>query len=124
MIDLVGGHRGDAELGRDRFDRSPRDIEVHVAIGGEVRTDVALIEPLRFITRQPGEERRDVVDGQAGLCGDRLEGPLVGPHERPQRGAVQRDMGGVGRDAHGGDLEVIADPGQQVEPFLVGDLFG
>ena len=34
------------------------------------------------------------------------------------------DMGGVNGDAHGGDLEVIADPGQQMEPFFLGDLFG
>ncbi|HUH67949.1 MAG TPA: hypothetical protein VLZ05_03175 [Mycobacterium sp.] len=33
-------------------------------------------------------------------------------------------MDGVHRDAHGGDLEVIADPGQQVESFFFGDLFG
>jgi hypothetical protein len=92
--------------------------------GGEVRADVAFVVPLRLITRQPVEERGDVVDGQRGLFGDCPEGPLVGPHQRLQRGAVQRDMDGVHGDAHGGDLEVIADPGQQLEPFFLDDLFG
>jgi hypothetical protein len=47
--------------------------------GVEVRADVAFVVLLRFITRQPVEERGDVVDGQAGLFGDRLQRPLVGP---------------------------------------------
>jgi hypothetical protein len=38
--------------------------------------------------------------------------------------AVQRDMDGVHRDAQSGNLDVVADPGQHVEPFFLGDLFG
>ena len=90
--------------------------EVHLAVGGEVRADVALVVPLRFITRQSVEKPGDVVDGQAGLFGDGPQRPLVGPHQRLQRGAVQRDMDWVHGDAHGGDLEVIANPGQQWNP--------
>jgi len=116
LVDLVSGYRGDAEFGRDRVDRLSDDVEVHPAVGSEARPDVALIALLRFITRKPVEKRGDAVDGQAGLFGDRSEGPLVGPHQRLQRGAVQRDMDGVHGDAHGGDLEVIADPGQQPDP--------
>jgi hypothetical protein len=33
-------------------------------------------------------------------------------------------LGRVHGDAHGRNLKVIADPGQQLEPFLLGDLFG
>lgn len=63
-----------------------RDVEVHFAIAVEVRADVAFLVQLRFITCQPVEERGDVVDGKAGLFRDRPEGPLVGPHQRFQRG--------------------------------------
>ena len=61
---------------------------------GEVRGDVALVVLLRFITRQSIEERGDVVDGQGRFFGDRPQGALVGPHQRLQRRAVQRDVGG------------------------------
>jgi hypothetical protein len=54
------GCRGDAEFGRDRVDPLLRDVEVHLAVGGEVRADVALVVPLCFIMRQPVEERGDV----------------------------------------------------------------
>jgi hypothetical protein len=101
-----------------------RDVEVHLAVRGEVRADVAFVVVVRFITRQPVEERGDVVDGHAGLFGDRPQRPLVGPHQRLQRWVIQGDMGGVNGHADGRDLEVIADPGQQVEPFFLGDLFG
>ena len=33
-------------------------------------------------------------------------------------------MDGIYRDADGGNLEVITDPGQQVKTFFLGDLFG
>ena len=121
LIDLVGGYRRDAEFGGDGVDRLLCDVEVGLAIGGEIRGDVALVVLLRFITRQSIEERGEIVAGQGRLFGDRPEGPLVGPHQRLQRGAVQRDVGGVHGDAHGGDLEVIADPREQMEPFFLGD---
>jgi hypothetical protein len=79
---------------------------------------------LRFIMRESVEEPGDVVDGQAGLFGKGAQRALVGPHQGLQCWVVQRDMDGVYGDAHGGDLEVIADPGQHVEPFFLGDLFG
>jgi len=49
---------------------------------------------------------------------------MVGPHYRLQRWAVRRRVIGSHGDTHGGNLEVIADPGQHVEAFLLGDLFG
>ena len=98
--------------------------EVHLAVGDEVRPDVAFVVSLRFVARESVEEPVDVVDGPVWLFDEEPQRPLVGPHQRLQRGAVQRDMGGVHHDAHGGDLEVIADPGQHVEPFFLGDLFG
>jgi len=57
------------------------------------------------------------------LFGDCPQGPLVGSHQRLEWGAVQRDVSRVYGDAHGGDLEVIADPRQQVKPFFFGNLF-
>jgi hypothetical protein len=124
LIDLVGGYWGDTEFGCDRVDRLPGYVEVHLAVGSEVRADVAFVVPLRFITGEPVEERGDVVDCQAGLFGEAPQRSLVGPHQRLQCGAIQRDVGGIDGNAHGGDLEVIADPGQKVKPFFLGDLFG
>jgi hypothetical protein len=123
-MELVGGYRGDAEFGRHRVDRVLRDVEVDLAIGGEVWADVALVMPLRFITRQSVEERGDVIDGQTGLFRDCPESSLVGSNQRLHRGTVQRDMGRIHSDSRRGDLEVIADPGQQSEPLFPGDLFG
>ena len=94
-----------------------------MTIGSEVRTDVALLEPLRFITRQAVQKRGNAIDGQVWLLGKGSEGPLVGPHQRLQRWAIERNMDGVDKDAHGGDLEVIADPGQRSESFFLRDLF-
>src|SRR5262245_7036902 len=77
---------------------------------------VALVVPLRFLPGQPVEERGGVLDGQTGLFSDRLEGSLVGPHQRLQRRVVARDTSGVHGDPHGADLEVISHPGQHVKP--------
>ena len=116
LVHFGNGCRGDAEFGGDRVDRVLGDVEVYPTVGGEVWADVALVVSLNFITGQPAEERGDVVDGQLGLFGDREKGSLVGPHQRLQRGVVQRDVDGIYRDADGGNLEVITDPGQQVRP--------
>lgn len=51
LIDLVCGCWGDTEFGRDRLDGLLRDVEVYLAVGGEVRSDVSLVVPLCFITR-------------------------------------------------------------------------
>jgi hypothetical protein len=62
---------------------------------------------------------------KTGLFGDRLEGSLVDPHQRLQRRVVKRDVSGVFRDSHRGNLEVVADPGQHRKALFVGgDLFG
>src|ERR1700722_13674354 len=124
LVDLIGSNRGDAEFGRDRIDPLLRNFEVYVTVGSKVRSDVALIEPLRFIRPQPVQKRSDVFDGQTRLVVKCLEGSLVGSQQGLQRWAVERDMDGVHDDAHGGDLEVIADPGQQSETFFLCDLFG
>jgi hypothetical protein len=82
------GCRGDAEFGSYRVDRVLGDVEVHPTVGGEIRADVALVVLLRFLAGQPPQERGDVIDGQIGLFDDRLEGSLVGPHQRLQRRVV------------------------------------
>jgi hypothetical protein len=51
LIDLVCGCWGDTEFGRDRLDGLLRDVEVYLAVGGEVRSDVSLVVPLCFIMR-------------------------------------------------------------------------
>src|SRR5512135_58389 len=124
LVHLVNGCRGDAEFGGDRVDRVLGNVEVYPTVGGEVWADVALVVSLNFITGQPVEERGDVIDGQLGLFGDREKGSLVGPHQRLQRRVVERDTSGVHGDSHGGDLEVVADPGQDRKALLAGDLFG
>src|SRR5208282_6310045 len=124
LVHLVNGCRGDPEFGGDRGDRVLGDLEVYPTVGGEVWADVALVVSLNFITGQPAEERGDVVDGQLGLFGDREKGSLVGPHQRLQRRVVERDTSGVHGDSYGGDLEVVADPGQDRKALLAGDLFG
>jgi hypothetical protein len=43
------GCRGDAEFGGNRVDRALGDVEVHPTVGGEMRTDVALVVLLRFL---------------------------------------------------------------------------
>src|SRR6476469_8062334 len=75
-IEGVGGYCPDAQFGRNRVDRLLRDVEVHLAVGGEVRADVALVVLLRLITREPVEEPGDVVDGHAGLFGKGRERAL------------------------------------------------
>ena len=47
-----------------------------------------------------------------------------GAHQGQDRGVVQRVLSGIHGDAHGGDLEVIADPGQYVKAFFLGDRSG
>src|SRR5262245_42105851 len=37
LIDLVCGLWGDSEFGSDGVDCLPRDVEVHLAVGGEIR---------------------------------------------------------------------------------------
>ena len=123
QVDLASGNRGDAEFGRDPINPLPRDIEVDVTVGSKVRADVALIELLWFITPQPIEKRGDAVNGQARLVGKGSEGSPVSPNERQQRWAIEGNINGVYHNAHGGDLEVIADPRQQAETFFLGDLF-
>ena len=72
---------GRRDFGRDRVDPLLRDGEVHLAVGGEVRADVALVALPGFITCEPVEERADdSFDGQVGLFGDRAQRALVGPH--------------------------------------------
>jgi hypothetical protein len=52
--------------------------------------------------------------------GDHIQIPTVGVAVDPVHIPLDR----VHRDAHGGDLDVIADPGQHVKPFFLGNLFG
>ena len=41
-----------------------------------------------FLAGQPAQKRGDMADGQTGLLDHRLESPLVGLHQRLQRGVV------------------------------------
>ena len=95
-----------------------------MAVGGEVGANVALVVPLGFITCESVKEPGDVVNSPTGLFGKGPQRALVGPHQSLQRGAVQRNTGGIYRHAHRGNLKVITDPGQHVKPFFLGDLFG
>jgi hypothetical protein len=51
---------------------------------------------------------------------DHLQGASVGSYDGLGRGVVPVDVGGVDGHADGGDLEVVADPGQHLPAMLGG----
>src|SRR5271167_2826685 len=61
-IDIVGGDGRDTQLAGNRVDSLLRGVEVDLAVGGEVWTDVALVVLLGFVTRESIEEPGDVID--------------------------------------------------------------
>jgi hypothetical protein len=51
---------------------------------------------------------------------DHLQAAPVGSYDGLDRGVVRVDVGGVDGHAYGGDLEVVADPGQHLPAVLGG----
>jgi hypothetical protein len=82
-IHLIGGYRGEPQFCGDRVDSLLRDGQVDPSAWGEVRAYAFFVVLLHFVPRQPVEERAEVVDGQAGLFGDRPQGPIVRSDESP-----------------------------------------
>jgi hypothetical protein len=64
------------------------------------------------------------VSSVAEELGVSTQGPAVGPHEGQYRRIVWRYVGGVHGDADCGDLEVVADEGQQPQAVLPGGDLG
>src|SRR5208283_4426314 len=124
MTDALGLTTVIHSLGGERVDRVLGHGEVHPTVGGEIRADVALVILLRFLAGQAAEKGADVVDGQRGLLSDGGKGSPVGAHQRLQRRVVARDASGIRGNPHGGDLKVVADPGQHRKALLGRDLFG
>ena len=115
-----GDGDGDAEFGGNCGDRGRADGEVGLAVDGEIRCDERLVVDSGFVYGVSAEERLDVPHRGVGFVMDHLQGAPVGSYDGLDRRVVRVDVGGIDGHAYGGDLEVVADPGQHLPAVLGG----
>ncbi len=92
-----------------------------MAVDGEIWRDERLVVGSDLVCGVSAEERLDVPHRGVGFVLDHLQGAPMGSDDGLDRGVVRVDVGGVDGHAYGGDLEVVADPGQHLPAVLGGD---
>ena len=114
---------GNAEFGGDRGDRGRADGEVGLAVSGEIRCDERLVVDSGFVRGVSTEKSLDVPHRDIGFVVNHLQGAPVGAYDGLDRGVVRVNVGGIDGHAYGGDLEMVADPGQHLPAMLGGYRF-